>query len=162
LWATFLPERNYLCFRNFDLALSLLGALFLLERSCLCFRDFDLAPDLLGVLFLSERPCLRFRDFDLALSLLRASFLPKCPCLRFRDFDLALSLLGGFVPFGMLFFMPPQFSLSPLHFAGFQTLPVVLWSQWAIIELDLPTTLHVLAFSLSNANLTMLDISMCV
>jgi hypothetical protein len=41
-------------------------------------------------------------------------------------------------------------------------LSVVLLSQWAIVDLNLPTDLSGLAFGLSNANLTLLDISTCV
>jgi hypothetical protein len=39
---------------------------------------------------------------------------------------------------------------------------LVLWSQWAIVELDLPTALSCLAFGLSNIDLMLLDISTCV
>jgi hypothetical protein len=39
---------------------------------------------------------------------------------------------------------------------------LVLWSQWAIVELDLPTTLSCLAFGVSNINLILLGISMCM
>jgi hypothetical protein len=37
-----------------------------------------------------------------------------------------------------------------------------IWSQWAIVEFNLPTALNALVFSLSNANLTLLDISTCL
>jgi hypothetical protein len=88
----------------------------------------------LGAPFLLERSYLRFRDFDLAHILLGASFHPERSYLRFRDFELDPS------------------------FWGFHFVCVVLWSQWFIVELDLPTSLSVLAFGLSNANLTLLDI----
>jgi hypothetical protein len=58
--------------------------------------------------------------------------------LYFHDFDISPSLLGA------------------------PSLRVVLWSQWDIVDLDLPMALDVLDFGLSNANLTLLDISTCL
>jgi hypothetical protein len=64
-------------------------------------------------------------------------------------------------------FLPEHFHASailnePLAFQRLRSLSVVLQRQWTIVDLNLPTSLDCLAFGLSNANLTLLDILMCV
>jgi hypothetical protein len=105
-----------------------------------------------------------------ALAFWGASFLLEHSCLRFRDFDLAPSFFGAFVPSRtlLLFWGFRSFWNALVYASAVLTLPlalcgvrVVLRSQWAILELDLPMALDVLAFGLSNANLILLDILTC-
>jgi hypothetical protein len=46
-----------------------------------------------------------------------------------------------------------------LDFGRLRSSIVILWSQWAIVELNLPTALNGLAFGLSKADLSLLEIS---
>jgi hypothetical protein len=49
---------------------------------------------------------------------------------------------------------------DPADVVGLRSSSVILWSQLAIVDLDLPMTLNGLALGLLNANLTRLDILM--
>jgi hypothetical protein len=96
-----------------------LGALFLLKHFLFLLPEFCLCPWLLGG-FISFETSSCFCDFDLAPILLGALFLPKRIYLRFCNFDLAPSLLPDSFPSNYF-----------------------LQSQWAGIELDLPTAFGV-------------------